>query len=92
MNNPQGSAVLEAAVDETPGRAPHPSVAAVGDRFTWRLRPVELIDIANLQPDYVQVLVRFLDDANRPPVSMPYQDLIAGMTRLSHPSASNSLS
>jgi len=83
MNNPQGSAVLETeiAVDETSGRAPDPSVVAVGDRFTWRLRPVELIDIANLQPDWIQALVRFVDDANRPPVSMPYQDLVAGMTR-----------
>jgi hypothetical protein len=52
---------------------------AVGDRFRWRSRPVELIDIAHLQANWVQVLVRFIDDANLPPVSMPYPDLIAGI-------------
>jgi hypothetical protein len=52
---------------------------AVGDRFRWRSRPVELIDMTHLQHDWDQVLVRFTDDANQPAVSMPYQDLMAGI-------------
>jgi hypothetical protein len=53
---------------------------AVGDRFTWRSRPVELIDLARLDRDWSQAVIRFLDDPNQPAASMPYQDLIEGLT------------
>jgi hypothetical protein len=60
-------------------RTDHHHDFAVGDRFTWHARPVELVDLASLDGSWHQVVLRLLDNPTQPPVSMPFDDLIAGL-------------
>jgi hypothetical protein len=76
VDNPQSTAVL--STDVASG-GHNERVVTIGQKFIWWSQPVELIDVASLDPDWCQVLVRFVDDMNRPPVSMPYEELVEGL-------------
>jgi hypothetical protein len=72
VNNVQGAPVLGTGMQDR-------RVVDIGQQVIWRSRAVEVIDLVTLDPGWCQVLVRFTDDLSRPPVSMPYRELVEGL-------------
>jgi hypothetical protein len=73
VESPSGVGVVDLRED--------PSVVSVGDKLVWQGRPVQVIDAARLGPDWEQVVIRFLDRPTQPAASMPYENLVAGLSR-----------
>lgn len=63
------------STSQTPVGRQAETTCAVGDRYRIRGRVAEVTDVAPLSSGHEQVVLRWVDDARRPPLSLLASDL-----------------